>query len=115
MIFIQIPIEDPQNDEHALHNNSTDNNRPNNNRQHERSDLEETFDLDNDNDHEQVQLLPPSPVDRSNIQPQHIQPHSTDGVFSNMSAKPESDTKKEDVPPVSSLLSIASIMSTNFV
>lgn len=68
---------------------------------HQRSDLEDTFDLDQEElEHstESHQLL-----SRTSTPHQAIPiPHSNDGVFSNMAAKPESDSFKLDqVPPVS--------------
>jgi hypothetical protein len=77
---------------------------------HQRSDLEETFDIqdEEDDNYESHQLLPPSPPvlnsSSSSTSLQQHQGHSTatnDGVFSNMSAKPDSESNKTDeVPPV---------------
>ena len=62
------------------------------------ADLQETFNLHEEDEQttETHQLLPTRA-------PHHIFPttQSTDGVFANMSAKPESGTKLEEVPPVS--------------
>lgn len=107
-IVFQIPIEDTSVQENHSRQSSSSAVFENNRRQ-ERTDLEETFNLDDD--HEEVRLLPSSPVEQfrphfNNDAIVHIQPHqSTDGVFSNMSAKPESNTKTEDIPPVSTSIS----------
>ncbi|OAD06288.1 hypothetical protein MUCCIDRAFT_159962 [Mucor lusitanicus CBS 277.49] len=76
---------------------------------HQRSDLEDTFDIsqeDEDNhllQTEYHQLLPapmPAPSSGTNHHSNGpIQQQSNDGVFSNMAAKPESDSKMEEVPP----------------
>jgi hypothetical protein len=82
---------------------------------HQRTDLEDTFDIseeDQEDNHlietEYHQLLPSATGTATtttstarSTSPAYIQQHSTDGVFSNMSAKPESDSKVEEVPPVS--------------
>lgn len=82
---------------------------------HQRSDLEDTFDINEDDEDNQLleteyhQLLPtPIPAPSSvaagsaiNYNNGPIQQQSNDGVFSNMAAKPESDSKMEEVPPVS--------------
>jgi hypothetical protein len=81
---------------------------------HQRTDLEDTFDIseeDQEDNHlietEYHQLLPSTTASAARSTPpatasnSYIQQHSTDGVFSNMAAKPESDSKVEEVPPVS--------------
>ncbi|KAI8084160.1 uncharacterized protein B0P05DRAFT_536375 [Gilbertella persicaria] len=68
-----------------------------------RTDLEDTFDISEDEQDniqpqtEYHQLLPHNAEQRSSTST--VQQHSTDGVFSNMAAKPESDTKLEEIPP----------------
>lgn len=81
---------------------------------HQRTDLEDTFDINEEdeeqeqlnNDTESHQLLPNTTARTSTSSPRHQTtpiPHSNDGVFSNMAAKPESDSLKlEEVPPASS-------------
>lgn len=83
---------------------------------HQRTDLEDTFDISEEeeeqeqhnNDSESHQLLPTSTRTTTSTpllnHPTVPIPHSNDGVFSNMAAKPESDSAKlEEVPPVSVL------------
>lgn len=77
---------------------------------HKRTDLEDTFDI-NDDEQEDNQLreteyhhlLPSTTVASSPSVSgsSYVQQQSTDGVFSNMAAKPESNAKVEEVPPVS--------------
>ena len=67
--------------------------------EHERTDLEYTFYIDDD---EQHQLLPHSSESQAiSLMPIHQQ--STDGVFSNIAAKPESGDKIENELPVSKI------------
>lgn len=77
---------------------------------HQRSDLEDTFDINEEDEDNQLleteyhQLLPapmPAPSGTTHQSNGPIQQQSNDGVFSNMAAKPESDSKMEEVPPVS--------------
>lgn len=78
---------------------------------HQRSDLEDTFDINEEDEDSRLleteyhQLLP-APIPTTSSGTTHhsngpIQQQSNDGVFSNMAAKPESDSKMEEVPPVS--------------
>ncbi|KAI9336581.1 hypothetical protein BD770DRAFT_448695 [Pilaira anomala] len=71
--------------------------------QHQRSDLEDTFDLNEEEEDHRTPLeshrLINTNTDRSAYHVVSI-PSSNDGVFSNMSAKPESDsTKPDEIPP----------------
>ncbi|CAO0789939.1 unnamed protein product [Mucor circinelloides] len=76
---------------------------------HQRSDLEDTFDINEEDEDSRLleteyhQLLPATIPTTSSGTTHHsngpIQQQSNDGVFSNMAAKPESDSKMEEVPP----------------
>lgn len=111
--YEQIPLENEENDlqqqdQSQQRDYSIDNtyNRPN--LVHKRTDLEDTFDI-NDDEQEDNQLreteyhhlLPSTTVASSPSVSgsSYVQQQSTDGVFSNMAAKPESNAKVEEVPP----------------
>ncbi|KAI9266418.1 hypothetical protein EDC94DRAFT_603665 [Helicostylum pulchrum] len=94
--YEQIPLDNQTNVSTRL---------PQQQQQQQRSDLEDTFDLNEEEEEEEVRTqtesnrLLPSSTDHT---PYHIVsiPSSNDGVFSNMSAKPESDsTKPDEIPP----------------
>lgn len=65
---------------------------------------------DNDDDNNSIEMMRPTQTTTSNhsrnIAPA-VLPVSNDGVFANMSAKPESESKKlEETPPVCLLISL---------
>jgi hypothetical protein len=64
---------------------------------HQRSALEASFDINEDEDAQEAQPMLQQQAQQHMAPP----PQSTDGVFSNMSAKPESEsTKNEEALPV---------------
>ncbi|CEP17215.1 hypothetical protein [Parasitella parasitica] len=104
--YEQVPLENHDEESHYTQAQNSTTRPPTSVQQ--RSDLEDTFDINEDDEDSRLletehnQLLPtpvPAPSGTNHYGNGPIQQQSNDGVFSNMAAKPESDSKMEEVPP----------------
>ncbi|KAI8645217.1 hypothetical protein BD408DRAFT_82464 [Parasitella parasitica] len=84
--YEQVPVENHDEENHYIEEQNTT--ARSSAMMQQRSDLEDTFDI-SEQDEDTNLLETDGP----------IQQQSNDGVFSNMAAKPESDSKMEEVPP----------------